>query len=73
MRHYLYFIMGKDYNRIKDVLQDKGKTQTWLAEKLGVDFVTVSRWTNNHNQPTFETFEQIAKALGVKIKDLIND
>lgn len=65
--------MGKRYNRIKEVLAEKGETQTGLAEKLGVDFVTVSRWANNHIQPSFEVLEKIAKLLKVKIKDLIND
>jgi len=66
--------MGKkEYNRIKNVLAEKNKTQTWLAEKLDVDFVTVSRYANNHNQPPLEVLAKIAALLGVKTKDLIND
>jgi putative transcriptional regulator len=65
--------MTKEYFRIKEVLEERGKTQTWLADKLGVDFVTVSRYCNNHRQPSMERLGEIAKALGVKVKDLIKD
>jgi putative transcriptional regulator len=65
--------MGKKYNRIKEVLQAKEKTQTWLADKLDVDFVTINRYANNHTQPPIEVFAKIASLLGVKLKDLIND
>ncbi|MEJ0057357.1 MAG: helix-turn-helix transcriptional regulator [Bacteroidota bacterium] len=44
----------KDLNRIKDVLKEKGKSQTWLASALDVDFVTISRYANNHRQPSIE-------------------
>lgn len=65
--------MPKEFFRIREVLEEKGKTQTWLADRLGVDFVTVSRYVNNHRQPSMERLQEIAKALGVKIKDLIKD
>jgi len=60
------------YNRIKDVLMDQGKTQTWLAEKLDRDFVTVTRYCNNHRQPSIETLFEIAGVLKVNPKELIN-
>jgi transcriptional regulator with XRE-family HTH domain len=60
------------YNRIKDVLEEKGKTQTWLAEQLDKDFKTVTRYIHNTRQPTFETFFQIAKILKVNPKELLN-
>lgn len=66
-------VKRKVSNRIKDVLEKKGKTQTWLAEQLDVDFVTVNRYANNHTQPPLEVLAIIAEHLGVKIKDLIND
>jgi putative transcriptional regulator len=62
----------KDLNRIKQVLADKGKTQAWLAGELDVEFRTVSRYANNHRQPTLEVLFDIAKALRVNPKDLIN-
>lgn len=65
--------MAKEFFRIREVLDEKGKSNNWLAEKLGVDPVTISRYVNNHRQPSMETLQAIAKALGVKLKDLIND
>ncbi|MFD1002163.1 helix-turn-helix domain-containing protein [Ohtaekwangia kribbensis] len=59
-------------NRIKEVLEEQGKTQTWLAEKLDKDFVTVTRYVNNHRQPSIETIFEIAKILKVNPRDLIN-
>lgn len=65
--------MAKKYFRIREVLEEKGKNQAWLAEKLGVDFVIISRYVNHHRRPSMERLQEIAKALGVKMKDLIND
>ncbi len=59
-------------NRIKEVLQEKHKTNNWLAEELNVNYVTVSRWCTNAFQPNLETLTRIAKVLDVDIKDLIN-
>ena len=63
--------MGKDINRIKVVLADKKRTNKWLAEQLGKDPATVSKWCTNSCQPTLETLMKIAKLLDVEIKDLI--
>ncbi len=65
------FIMSK-INRLKVVLAEKDKTSKWLAETLERDTATVSRWCNNHVQPSLETLDKIAKLLGVDRKDLIN-
>jgi len=59
-------------NRIKEVLEEQGKTQTWLAEKLDKDFVTVTRYVNNHRQPSLEILFEIAKVLKANPKDLLN-
>ena len=47
--------------------------KTTLAEKLGKDPSTVSKWCSNITQPTLDTLVNIAKVLDVDIKDLIND
>ena len=60
-------------NRIKSVLVEKDKSQTWLAEKLGKSFCTVNVYCTNRNQPSLETLKQIADILSVSIKDLIVD
>ena len=63
----------KDVNRLKLVLVEQKRTGKWLAEQLGKDPSTVSKWCSNVTQPTLDTLVNIAKVLGVSIKDLIND
>jgi DNA-binding XRE family transcriptional regulator len=63
---------NKAINRIKAVLAEQGKTNKWLAEQLGKNETTVSRWCTNEVQPSMDTFLAIAKLLNVDIKDLIN-
>lgn len=65
--------MERDYNRIKVVLAEKKKTNKWLAQQLGKDPATVSKWCTNSAQPGVETLFSIAKCLEVKVKDLLND
>ena len=61
----------KTYNRIKEVLAEKGKSNNWLAEKLGRNITTVSRWCTNDMQPTMESLYQIAQALNVDVRELL--
>lgn len=63
----------KDVNRLKLVLVEQKRTGKWLAEQLGKDPSTVSKWCSNVTQPTLDTLVNIAKVLDVSIKDLIND
>ncbi len=60
-------------NRIKEILDEKGVKQTWLAEKLGKSFSTVNAYVCNRKQPTLETLHQIAKILNVTTKELIKE
>ena len=62
---------GKDLNRLKVVLAEKKRTNKWLAEQLGRDPATVSKWCTNVAQPTLETLLQIAKLLEVEVQDLL--
>jgi transcriptional regulator with XRE-family HTH domain len=62
----------RELNVIKRVLEDQDKTQTWLAEKLDRDFVTVTRYVNNKRQPSLETLFDIAQILKVNPKELLN-
>ena len=64
--------MEKDINRIKVVLVEQKRTGKWLAEQLGKDPATVSKWSTNAAQPSLETLLQIAKCLGVEVKDLLH-
>lgn len=58
----------KNLNRIKVMLAEKGKTNKWLAEKLGRDQATISKWCTNACQPPLEALIQIAQCLEVDIK-----
>ena len=62
--------MSKDINRLKVVLAEKKRTNKWLAEQLGKDPATVSKWCTNTIQPNVETLVEIAKCLNVEIHDL---
>lgn len=63
--------MNKDINRIKVVLADKKRTNKWLAEQLGKDSGTVSKWCTNTMQPNLETLVETAKCLEAEPMDLL--
>lgn len=62
----------KDLNRLKVVLVEKKRTSKWLAEELGKNVATVSKWCTNTIQPDLPTLNSIAELLDVDIKELIN-
>ena len=62
---------GEIYNRIKVVLVEQGKTSRWLAEQIGRQENTVSRWCLNKVQPSLPQLSAIAKVLDVDIRTLI--
>lgn len=64
--------MENDLNRLKVILAEKKKTNKWLAEQLGRDPATVSKWCTNSAQPGLETLRDIANLLEIDIRDLIN-
>ena len=61
----------KDINRIKIVLVENKRTDKWLADELGKDPATVSKWCTNSSQPSLETLVQVAEALDVDVRTLI--
>ena len=61
----------KTINRLKIVLAEQGRTNKWLAEKLGKNTATVSRWCTNEMQPSLETIFEIAKVLDIDTRELI--
>lgn len=63
----------KDLNRLKLVLVEKKRTGTWLAEQLGVSYVTVSKWCSNITQPILPTLDRIAELLGCEKRQLITE
>ena len=58
-------------NRIKEVLEEKGIKQTWLAEKLDKSYNMVNGYVQNRQQPRLEILNEIATILDVDVKDLI--
>ena len=64
---------NKQLNRIKVVLADKQRTNKWLAEQLGKDKTTISKWCTNSSQPDLESLLKTAKFLDVEIADLVRD
>ena len=61
----------ENLNRIKGALADAGKTNIWLAEKVGRDPVTVSKWCTNTSQPDLSTLSKIADALEIDVRELL--
>lgn len=67
----IFSAQKREMNRIKDILQEKGIKQTWLAEKLGKSFNMINDYCNNKRQPTLETLSHIATILNVDIIELL--
>lgn len=63
--------MKEAINRIKIVLAEKNRTNKWLAEQLGKNVSTVSKWCTNSSQPSLEVLPEIARVLDVDVRDLL--
>ena len=61
----------ENLNRLKAVLADAGQTNKWLAEQLGKDPVTVSKWCTNTTQPDLLTLSKISDLLHIDIRELL--
>ena len=59
-------------NRLKIVLAEQNKTGKWLAEQLGKNEATISRWCSNSSKPSLEMLLKIADALQIDVRKLIN-
>lgn len=62
---------NRDLNRIKVVLVEKKRTNKWLAEQLGKDQGTISKWCTNTCQPDLGNLMRIAELLGVDLNELV--
>lgn len=62
---------SRKINRIKVALVENGKTGKWLAEQVGKNEATVSRWCSNKMQPSLDTLVRISELLDIDVKDLI--
>ena len=63
--------MAEDINRLKVILVEKKKTSKWLADELGVNPSTVSKWCTNSSQPDLTIVLTIADLLKIDLKKLI--
>ena len=62
---------NRDLNRLKVMLAEKKRTNKWLAEQLGVNPATVSKWCTNSSQPDLASLMKIAKLLKVDLTELV--
>ncbi len=58
-------------NRIKEVLDERGIKQVWLADQLGKSYNMVNSYVKNRRQPSLDVLYKIAEILNVDVKDLI--
>jgi len=58
-------------NRIKEVLEQNGLTQIWLADKLGKSYNMVNSYAKNRRQPSIEILFKIAVILNIDVKELL--
>ena len=71
-RNTIQMTSKKQINRIRVVLAEQDRTNKWLSEKVDKNRTTVSRWCTNDMQPSLETLVEIADALDVDVRELLN-
>ena len=62
---------NKPLNRIKVMLAERMVSNKDLAEMLGKDPATISKWVTNTSQPTLENLIEIARCLKCDMNDLV--
>lgn len=62
---------NRKLNRLKIVLAEKEKSNNWLAEQLGKDKTTISKWCTNTCQPDIDNLIKISKLLKVEVAELL--
>ena len=67
------FISEVRMNRIKEVLKEKGISQSWLAKKLEKSYNSINEYARNVRQPSIEDLYRIAKILDINAKDLLKE
>ena len=61
---------NENLNRLKVVLAEKNITNKWLAEQLGKDQGTISKWCTNTCQPDLKSLIRIAELLEIELKKI---
>lgn len=57
--------------RFEETLEKYGITQMKLADRLGINRVSVSRLLSEKNDIRLSTIEKIAKAIGCNVSELV--
>jgi len=70
---YLYFLKQEKINRIKEVLEEQGRSQKWLAAQIGKSYNMVNAYVQNRQQPRLEVLYEISRILNVNPKDLLKE
>jgi putative transcriptional regulator len=58
-------------NRIREILEQQGRSQIWLAKHVGKSYVIVTNYVNNKTQPSIPTLSKIAGILAVDVRELL--
>jgi putative transcriptional regulator len=58
-------------NKIKIILKEQGRSQAWLAEKIGKSYVVTTNYVNNKTQPSLLILYKVAEALNVDVRTLL--
>ena len=62
---------NQNLNRIKEVLKEQGRSQTWLADQIKKSYVVVTNYCNNNTQPSLPVLRGIAEVLDVDVRELL--
>ncbi len=71
LQSYLYRMANKNLNRLRVILAEKNLSNKWLAERLGRDQATISKWVTNNTQPNLEMLLKLSKVLEVELEELV--
>ncbi|MEJ0057747.1 MAG: helix-turn-helix transcriptional regulator [Bacteroidota bacterium] len=63
--------MAKKLHRIKEVLQEAGKSGYWLAKETGISYNSINGYVNGKIEPSLTNLVRIAEALGVDVRQLV--
>lgn len=62
------------YLKVREIAESQGYNMSTLSRKADVPFLTIKRvWKNPHYELKLGTLQLIARALGVKTSELIED
>lgn len=63
-------LMGKHYTRLKDELEQQGRSQTWLCKRTGIHTTWMNKLAKGHALPKVDDALLIADLLSVDVRDL---